>query len=324
MIKERRGQQRHAGLDLHGVAGGVDDHQPEGQDAQRRQRDAQGVDHAALGVGVLGAVDQQRNARQGQQQSAQPAAHLSVAVGQLDRDSAHAQDGIAQNQHGDEVGEAGVGVELADQLIARDQHHRSRRNQQHEGDPHQHVQLAEIRGIDAGVGVDHRHIHLNVRRQLARQQGMLQTAAGASGGQRFVLGLQFVQLGLFFIDLGLLFVHLFLRLFAGRIVAVPLGLFALYLAGLLVDICQHGVGGVVLEGSNRKEHGCSRDQQQNDCNQSTGFLHFAALLSARGSLPERSFMIMFRISEQMTMITNRMTDAAEAMLKLLGVSKPCV
>ena len=44
------GQQAHALLDLLAGAGGVDDHDPEGDDRQEAQEDAQHVDHRALAV----------------------------------------------------------------------------------------------------------------------------------------------------------------------------------------------------------------------------------------------------------------------------------
>jgi len=104
VIEEGRGQQRNAALNLGGVTGSVHDHQPEGQNAQNRQRNAQGVDHGALGVDQRSAVEEQSDDGQRQHQCAKNGIHGSGAIGQLYRDTLDAQQAISDDQNCSQIG----------------------------------------------------------------------------------------------------------------------------------------------------------------------------------------------------------------------------
>ena len=371
-------------------------------------------------------MQHQRGQRGQQDHQGDGPVHHGVAEGQLDRDGVDANDREEQRDHGDQVRKAGKGVQLADQLIAAGPDQAQGDDQHRNTQPDRDVHVREAGRIHSAVLVDDLHVNLDISRQLAGQQGVLQAGGSIGALQLGLLGQELIHALLLLVDLGQLLVDSVLLLLGrsvfialgrhgvehsllaqdldhDRVAGVRCGDFLVEVSGghiarglLLVQVVTLGVQGrlpveqlgqvlltaleaglcslhfgsqqlleafgrnsldlqaldlvifthklvcragngafllgdvrkernhrVVLKGGDGEEHAQKRKNDQDRVDDPAIHLHLPTPLIFLGCA-SRSFMIAERISEQITIMPNSTTEAALAMLKLLGASKPCV
>ena len=157
-------------------------------------------------------MQQQRRQRGQHSDEGNGPVHDGVAVGQFYGNGIETEHGIGDRHKGQDIAEAGKGIELAYRLAAACPYQAQRQHQQPGANPGHDIEQGEISGIDAGIFIDHLHIDLDFCRQLSGQQRMLQTGGRIGLFQFRFLGQQIIDAGLFLIDLAKLLVNSILGL----------------------------------------------------------------------------------------------------------------